>query len=305
MLAVYRGHIENYIDPRPKRVLAGSRRVPFESGIGELKLAQLTPGGVGLFRDRLRTAGLSVQTTRKVLSTLQVLLEFGRTSDLLANNPARGIQVIGRRDERARRIQPPTKDTLKALLKSADDDFRVIIMFAAATGARAGELHALRWRSVDLVVGEVTFSTRVDAFGVEDGQGAKTAAGNRTVPLGASVVVALKSWRLRSSFSADDDLVFPNRRGGYDSHDNMIKRRFMPLLDDGRGAPGKLVGVTWHALRHFAISTWIDAGLSPKTVQTFAGHSSLAVTMDRYGHLFPSDDHKAAMDDIAKGLFGH
>jgi integrase len=55
----------------------------------------------------------------------------------------------------------------------------------------------------------------------------------------------------------------------------------------------------WHALRHFAISCWIDAGLPPKTVQTFAGHSSLQVTMDRYGHLFRSDSHGRAMDAIA------
>ena len=60
----------------------------------------------------------------------------------------------------------------------------------------------------------------------------------------------------------------------------------------------------WHALRHFAISCWIEAGLDPKTVQTFAGHSSLAVTMDRYGHLFKSKGHKRAMDTIAKELFG-
>jgi len=45
----------------------------------------------------------------------------------------------------------------------------------------------------------------------------------------------------------------------------------------------------WHALRHFAVSCWIDAGPPPKTVQTFAGHSSLQVTMDRYGHLLRSD----------------
>jgi integrase len=38
-------------------------------------------------------------------------------------------------------------------------------------------------------------------------------------------------------------------------------------------------------------------------VQTFAGHASLQVTMDRYGQLFPSEDHKKAMDEIAKGLF--
>lgn len=52
------------------------------------------------------------------------------------------------------------------------------------------------------------------------------------------------------------------------------------------------------------MSCWIEADLSPKTVQTFAGHSSLQVTMDRYGHLFKSDDHKKAMDAIASDIFG-
>jgi integrase len=45
-------------------------------------------------------------------------------------------------------------------------------------------------------------------------------------------------------------------------------------------------------------------GLAPNTVQTFAGHSSLAVTMDRYGHLFKSDDHRRAMEKIASELLG-
>ena len=59
----------------------------------------------------------------------------------------------------------------------------------------------------------------------------------------------------------------------------------------------------WHALRHFSVSCWIEAGFTPKTVQTFAGHASLQVTMDRYGHLFLNEDHKKPMDQIAKGLF--
>lgn len=56
----------------------------------------------------------------------------------------------------------------------------------------------------------------------------------------------------------------------------------------------------WHALRHFAISCRIDADLPIKAIQTFAGHSSSAVTMDRYGHLFKSEDRKLAMDKIAR-----
>ena len=59
----------------------------------------------------------------------------------------------------------------------------------------------------------------------------------------------------------------------------------------------------WHGLRHFAISTWIEQGLPMKTIQGLAGHSSMAMTADRYGHLFKSDAHQAAMDRIASELF--
>jgi integrase len=43
-------------------------------------------------------------------------------------------------------------------------------------------------------------------------------------------------------------------------------------------------------------------GPSAKTVQTFAGHSSLQATMDRYGHLFRSDSRAQAMDAIASAI---
>jgi hypothetical protein len=48
-----------------------------------------------------------------------------------------------------------------------------------------------------------------------------------------------------------------------------------------------------HAVRHFAASVWIEAGFSPKRLQALLGHSSIQMTFDRYGHLFPSveDDH--------------
>ena len=69
-----------------------------------------------------------------------------------------------------------------------------------------------------------------------------------------------------------------------------------PMLDeDGKPlmAP-KYTGL--HALRHFFCS-WCAArpqdgglGVPLKTVQVRMGHSTLAMTADRYGHLFPSQD---------------
>jgi integrase len=88
----------------------------------------------------------------------------------------------------------------------------------------------------------------------------------------------------------------------------MVHRKFNPLFANLRAQWKQqrinepLEAFTWHALRHFAISCWIDAGLPPKSVQTFAGHSSLQVTMDRYGHLFKSDAHNEAMNAIAREM---
>jgi integrase len=132
----------------------------------------------------------------------------------------------------------------------------------------------------------------------------------RTIPVSDALVTEMKGWKLRSPFSKEDDLVFPNSTGNYTSHTNFIHRKWPAVFDlineehardsTKPAAPAKF---KWHNLRHFAISCWIDAGLQPKTVQTLAGHSTLTMTMDRYGHMFKSEDHRRAMDDIAANLF--
>ena len=184
-----------------------------------------------------------------------------------------------------------------------------MLLFAASTGVRAGEQWAARWRDVDLDNGKLNISRRVDAYGEEGAP--KSAAGVRTVPLSNQLIATLKAWKLKSKFKKPDDLIFPNGEGNHIGHDNLVKRHFLPLFDkleaahkdDPTNFPPPPRRFNWHALRHFAVSCWIEAGFAPKTVQTFAGHASLQVTMDRYGHLFPNEDHKKTMDQIAKGLF--
>jgi len=64
------------------------------------------------------------------------------------------------------------------------------------------------------------------------------------------------------------------------------------------------VDLRWHDLRHFAVSLWIAQGSSIKEVITFAGHASVQMTMERYGHLFPSPDNQRAMAQVEKRVFG-
>jgi integrase len=295
MLVVYKGHIKNHI-------------LHPEHGVGAWTLAQLTARSVGEFRDRLRTSGVTVPTARKVLSTLHSVLAYAISQDWISTNASHGVKVIGARSEGSKKIVPPPKQEMRALIDAADADLRLKLIFAASTGARAGEQWATKWGDVDFDKNELSIRQRVDAYGEEGAP--KSRAGVRTVPLSDQLISALKAWKLRSKFSKQTDLIFPNKRGAYVSHDNLIKRKFLPLFDalekrhkQDPEQPKPPARFNWHALRHFAVSCWIEAGLTPKTVQTFAGHASVQITMDRYGHLFPSDSHKQAMDQIAKGLF--
>ena len=92
------------------------------------------------------------------------------------------------------------------------------------------------------------------------------------------------------------NLVFPNGKGNVESHANIFRRCFGAIqheckIVDGHGKPK--YGI--HAFRHYAISTFIDMGYPPKRVQDIAGHSTLAMTMDTYGHLFPDPEGDADM----------
>lgn len=51
---------------------------------------------------------------------------------------------------------PPTKEAMKLLIAAAEGDFRVKLIFAAMTGVRASEFHALRWHHIDFDKAEVT-----------------------------------------------------------------------------------------------------------------------------------------------------
>ena len=137
----------------------------------------------------------------------------------------------------------------------------------------------------------------------------KSESGNRTVPLGPLVLNTLKEWKLACP-KGELRLVFPNGSGKLENHGNIIKRILCPVLvtagvvnDKGSA---KYAGT--HALRHFYASWCInrrkDGGLElpMKTVQERLGHSSIMMTSDVYGHLFPSSDHGSEMAEAEKLL---
>ena len=140
------------------------------------------------------------------------------------------------------------------LIEAANEDLRRMLVFAASTGARAGEQWAARWRDVDFDRVEFQIARRVDVYGDEGAP--KSSAGVRGVPLSGQLVAMLKAWKIKSKFSKQDDLIFPNRDGGYVCHDNLVKRQFLPLFEGCRGLRGLSIGTVFATLQ-------FRAGLKP------------------------------------------
>jgi integrase len=137
-------------------------------------------------------------------------------------------------------------------------------------GLRRGELRALRWVDVDL------------AGGVID---PKSTARRRKVPIAAVLHDYLIEHRLRSS----EGLVF-GRDGDTPWATGSISQRANKAWK-----AAKLTPITLHECRHTFASLMIAAAVNPKALQTFMGHSSITVTLDRYGHLFPGSEGEAAV----------
>jgi integrase len=182
-----------------------------------------------------------------------------------------------------------------------------LFLTAIFTGLRASELRGLRWSDVDLKHREVHVRQRVDRFG-QIGP-LKSESAERAVPLPPMLMNVLRQWKLACP-KGSLDLVFPNGAGRPENLPNVLYRGLHPamivagLINKKREA--KYTGM--HALRHFfaswCINRRVDGGLELplKVVQARMGHSTIAMTADVYGHLFPRGDDSAELAAAEKSF---
>jgi integrase len=254
-------------------------------------LSTLQSNDIARFRDleakeRARaTANLSLKILR---------MSFGEAvrQGLLASNPAVRVKLLRSSKEPKRR--PFTLSEIKRILKACNDDveWRGLILFGLYLGQRLGDLAKLTWRAVNLESGEIAFTTR------------KT--GRRIVlPLMKPLIDYL------SALPAGDNpnaFIFP--RAASAKRTASLSNQFREILSDAglvepRGHQGRGKGrsqarepseISFHSLRHSAVTMLKASGLSDFIAREIVGHESAAVSR-QYTHL-STDDLRAAMQRL-------
>lgn len=295
--------------------------------LGGVALSNITGQRLTALYRRLETSGradgeggLSARTVRYIHTIIHRALKDAVTDGLLAVNPADNGKA-----------KPPTSAQAKApelhywtpaqlaafLAWSAEEEDELLPAWQllAATGARRGEVLALRWSDVDFANARI--SIRRSAVLVKNfGEGEKVEIGPpksgkaRVVDIDPRTVAVLRAQRsalagLDLRLARDEALVLPAADGGV-RHPERFSRAFSGRCARARKELGDEHAppvIRLHDVRHTHATALLLAGVHPKVVQERLGHATISITLDTYSHVIPTMQ-KAAADSFATAVYG-
>lgn len=262
--------------------VADSTWLRYES-LGRLQLAPLhdlvassvTPEQCRSLVRRLSAEGESAATVRMAIIVLRGSFRLAIRDRLIVLDPTDGIPLPSR--PRTPGIALTVEERNRVIANGGE--FRALFAVLFGSAPRMGEALALRWSDIGPDSVTITGSVRHQDKRTR-GKGPrlalqepKTAAGRRVAPLPDFAKREL------DALPRDGVFVF-HRANGKPLNPSTVQRAFAAAVEAAKLPPMRL-----HDARHTAITHWITSGASLDDAKRWAGHSSIAITSDVYGHL--------------------
>lgn len=283
----YRTWLKNHIIPR----------------MGHFQLKELNSFAIESLLLEIQSKGakggkpLSSSSMRQIGIVLSICLKTAVRHKHLKINPMSEVRLPKGHKKEVPALTLQELEKVEQVLSTSDPLTASIIRLARDTGARKGELLALRWSDIDLEKNIVSISkTAYDREGVKYENSPKSKNSTRKVELTANQLAHFKVWRktqsekrLRAgSHWEDQDYVFSNGRGerlssGY-PYALWIK------VCDRAG----IARVPFHSLRHSHITTLLRAGRPAHIVARRVGDLPTTI-LQTYAHIMPLDDQHSAL----------
>ncbi|MFJ7218876.1 tyrosine-type recombinase/integrase [Amycolatopsis sp. NPDC098790] len=277
---------------------------------GDTSLGAITALGVTEWARELERAGYAPSTVSSQLNLLSMLLTDAADEQLIPFNP------VGRRRRRVRRSRRAVPERIWATPEQAvriakqagllgGPITRLLVITAAWTGCRWGELAGLRRDNVNLRRGVIVIDPLV---GVLHESGSmrwlgppKTRTSARTIALPPFLVALLREHLARHRY----EFVFTTPSGTRLWRSTFLRRVFRPAADGSEvsgtraGCAAVRPGLTFHGLRH-SHKTWLIAGGAPEIAQARRlGHHLDNRVIETYCHVAPEVEQRL-LDDLER-----
>ena len=271
--------------------------------IGSLSLRKLRPSHIQSVIDRILADGLAPRTALHAFRVLSEALRQAVRWQLLAVNPATAIQPP--RPGRYQVVVPDSQVVGRILELARGTRLYVLLVVAAGTGMRRGEVLGLKWSNVDLDARLARVVVSLERAGREmHFAEPKTQRARRTVALPPFVIEDLRRHRreqaerrLLAGLAWQDLNLVADRGDGGPIDPDAFSAAFATLAEKA-GCPD----VRLHDLRHAYATRLLEANVHPKIVSEALGHSTVGFTLDVYSHVVPSlQEHAARAIEEALG----
>ncbi len=287
--STYRCLVKNYVVPH----------------LGAVQLGKLTPSHLVKLFSLLRETSrkdtgekLSPATLNAVFRMVRTAMNVAVKRELIGRNPIKGVDApsVPRKE-----MKTFTVEQAKAFLDASVDEglkWQGFFTLLLTTGARPGELKAIRWIDINLDTKMMSIQQngqRVPGVGRVIGQ-PKTGGSRRQVALSTDVVSLLKKHRIEQNEERlqsgplwkDNGLVFCSEVGTM-LEDKAVRRAFYRICDRA-----SVPRIRPYDLRHSSASLLLAAGIHPKVVAERLGHANVNLTLNLYSHVLPGLQQDAA-----------
>jgi integrase len=284
--------------PSTRELYRRTARLHVLPHLGNRRLGAITESEIKGWIAKLQDDKVGAATIAAAYRLLRTVLNVAVSERIIARNPAAGIETPKLERDEMRFLTPAE---LGAIAEAVPERYRALILLLGYGGLRIGEATALRVQNLDLLRGRVQV---VEAFSAVSSRlilGETKTGARRAVTLPRVVRDALEEHL--SNRQHVSDLVFTTAKGQPISRHYFRASVWLPALKRaGIDRPWPRV----HDLRHTSVALAIKAGAHPKAIQARAGHASISVTLDTYGHLFPGQDEELAdrLDELANNSGG-
>lgn len=268
-----RATVEDY------RIYLNRHLIPYFS---DIPVSEITSEDVENFIVAQRKNGLAPATILNHVNFLNSIFVYALKRSLVDRNPV--AQADKPRIPVSKDLRFLAVEEIEAILCAMPDHEigktdRAIVLTAAMTGMRSGEIRALRWRDIDWQAGLIRIRKNMKRGGIEGET--KSRRSTRTVPLSDRVAHELDEHFRRSHYTSPEDRVFchphtGNPRDAGKMRDSLYGAMRTAELGEKIGRNG---GITFHSLRHTFATRMAAAGAPIRAIQEWLGHADIQMTM--------------------------